>query len=168
MAAYNRVNGQPCVAHPRLLGEVLRRDWAFTGFVVGDCGAVQDLVRGHNVVADAAHAAALALRAGTDLDCGSDYRHLSKAVAAALVTEKELDRALVRLFSVRFRLGLFNPTGAAPPGGTAATAVVGSAPHLALAREAAQKALVLLENDGLLPLGPRVRRIAVVGPVADD
>jgi beta-glucosidase len=169
MAAYNRVNGQPCVASDRLLGDTLRGRWRFDGFVVGDCGAVGDLFGGHAVVRNGTQAAALALRAGTDLDCGRTYNNLTGALAAGLVTEHELDRALMRLFSVRFRLGLFDPPpapGQAPPPGTGA--FVPPDAHRALAREAARKSLVLLQNDGTLPIATAVRRIAVVGPTADD
>lgn len=161
MAAYNRVNGEPCTTSRTLLGEVLRKQWGFDGFVVGDCGAVRDLVRGHQAAGDEAHASALALTAGTDLDCGRSYRNLIAALRAGLVTEAEIDRALIRLFSVRFRLGLFDPP-VVESGGVASLA------HRTLAREAAQKSLVLLENDGTLPIAPGVRRIAVVGPTADD
>ena len=161
MAAYNRVNGEPCTTSRTLLGEVLRKQWGFDGFVVGDCGAVVDLVRGHQAAPDEAHASALALTAGTDLDCGKSYRNLTAALSAGLVTEAEIDRALIRLFSVRFRLGLFDPP-------VVESGVVASPAHRALAREAAQKSLVLLENDGALPIAAGVRRIAVVGPTADD
>lgn len=167
MAAYNRVNGQPCVSSEPLLGKTLRGRWGFQGFVVGDCGAVGDLVTGHRVVSDAAQAAAAALRAGTDLDCGNTYGKLGAAVAAGLVTEAELDRALVRLFAVRFRLGILDspvPAARMP----ARAEFVPPPAHRALAREAATKSLVLLENDGALPIARSVRRIAVVGPNAAD
>ena len=180
MAAYNRINGVPCVTSATLLGEVLRKQWGFQGFVVGDCGAVQDVVTGHRTAIDEMHAAAQALRAGTDLDCGDTYRHLTGAVAAGLITEGEIDRAAVRLFAVRFRLGLLGVSGLAggdeahraraTPTDTAAGEAEASpnATHLALAREAAQKSLVLLTNGGVLPVGAAVHRIAVLGPLADD
>ncbi|MES1171929.1 MAG: glycoside hydrolase family 3 C-terminal domain-containing protein [Bacteroidota bacterium] len=171
MAAYNRVNGEPCVASRTLLGETLRGRWGFQGFVVGDCGAVGDLVGGHRLAADDMHAAALALRAGTDLDCGSAYRSLAAAVRAGLVTEAAIDRALARLFEVRLRLGLFDPpAGRGEPALSPALSEVGlpADAHLALAREAAQKSLVLLQNTGALPVRAGVRRIAVIGPTADD
>jgi beta-glucosidase len=167
MAAYNRVNGEPCVASPSLLGRTLRERWGFRGFVVGDCGAVSDLVHGHRLVQGEMQAAALALRAGTDLDCGRGYAALAGAARAGLVTDAEIDRAATRLLAVRFRLGLFDPAPA-PPGLGPAGAAVASPAHRALAREAAQKSMVLLENDGTLPISPAVRRIAVIGPTADD
>ena len=165
MAAYNRIDGVPAVANGPLLQGWLRGQLGFDGFVVGDCGAVGDVVSGHRAAIDEAHAAALALRAGTDLDCGRSYDHLRDAVAARLVTEAEIDRAVVRLFAVRFRLGLLSGPDADDP--------VEKKPfpppaHRALAREAAQKSLVLLRNDGVLPIGAGVHRIAVVGPLADD
>jgi beta-glucosidase len=171
MAAYNRVNGEPCVASRMLLGETLRGQWGFDGFVVGDCGAVGDMVAGHHVAPDVARAAAMALRAGTDLDCGNAYRHLTAALGTGLVTEADIDRALTRMFAVRFRLGLFDGTGVGTGTDvreTRAAGLVGSPAHRALAREAAQKSLVLLENDGALPIAAGVRRIAIVGPTADD
>ena len=167
MAAYNRINGLPAVANGPLLDGWLRGHLGFDGFVVGDCGAVGDVASGHHLAADEPHAAALALRAGTDLDCGGTFDHLREAVAARLVTEAEIDRAAVRLFAVRFRLGLLGgPAGEDP----VARGAFPPPAHRALAREAAQKSLVLLRNDGVLPIDARsnVRRIAVVGPLADD
>ena len=167
MAAYNRINGLPAVANGPLLDGWLRGHLGFDGFVVGDCGAVGDVASGHHLAADEPHAAALALRAGTDLDCGGTFDHLREAVAARLVTEAEIDRAAVRLFAVRFRLGLLGgPAGEDP----VAKGAFPPPAHRALAREAAQKSLVLLRNDGVLPIVARsnVRRIAVVGPLADD
>jgi beta-glucosidase len=168
MAAYNRVNGQAAVASPTLLTETLRSRWGFLGYVVGDCGAVDDVWKHHKIEPDAASAAAAALRAGTDLDCGRAYRHLDEALARNLITEKDLDRALVRLFAARFRLGLFDPPDRVP-WSRLGPEEIESPSHLALAREAAGRSIVLLENrGGALPIGPSVRRLAVVGPMADD
>jgi beta-glucosidase len=173
MAAYNRVNGSPAVSSRELLAETLRGRWGFRGFVVGDCGAVQDLVDGHRVASDRPRAAAQALGAGTDLDCGGAFGSLVQAVRAGHVAEAQVDRAAIRLFAVRIRLGLFDHDPPHPPPGAGADAeaaerVLGSPAHRALAREAAQKSMVLLENDGALPIAGHVRRIAVVGPTADD
>jgi len=167
MAAYNRVNGVPVVANRELLETTLRGKWGFGGFVVGDCGAVGDVAHGHHFAPDETHAAALALRAGTDLDCGSAFRKLVDAVAAGLVTEAEIDRAVIRLMAVRFRLGLFDAAGGNSVG-VPLPADFPPASHRALAREAAVKSMVLLENDGTLPIAAGVKRIAVVGPLADD
>jgi beta-glucosidase len=168
MAAYNRVDGAPATASARLLDETLRKAWGFAGYVVGDCGAVDDIFAAHHAAPSPEAAAAMALRAGTDLDCGRAYAALGPALAHGLVTEAELDRALVRLFSARFRLGLFDPTTATPWSALGAEALDSPA-HRRLARDAAARAVVLLENrNGALPLGRSVKRIAVVGPTADN
>ena len=168
MAAYNRVDGAPSAASARLLDETLRKAWGFAGYVVGDCGAVDDIFASHHAAPSPEAAAAMALRAGTDLDCGRAYAALGPALARGLVTEAELDRALVRLFTARFRLGLFDPA-AATPWSALGEAAIDSPAHRQLAREAAARAVVLLENrNGALPLGRSVKRIAVVGPTADD
>ena len=103
MPAYNRVDGEPCAASPRLLRTILRDEWGFAGYVVCDCGAVDDIYRAHGVASSAEQAAALALRAGTDLSCGDSYRALVGAVKQGLATEAEIDRAVGRLFTARFR-----------------------------------------------------------------
>jgi beta-glucosidase len=168
MAAYNAVGGEACAASPTLLDDTLRKRWGFLGYVVGDCGAIDDIWKHHRMASGPAEAAALALRAGTDLDCGTAYRNLDVALARGLITEADLDRALVRLFSARFRLGLFDPPERVPWSRLGADQIESPA-HLLLAREAAQRSIVLLENRaGLLPLGPSVKRLAVVGPMADD
>jgi beta-glucosidase len=168
MAAYNRLDGQACAANPQLLDQTLRRGWGFSGYVVGDCGAVDDIFATHHLAPSPAAAAADALRAGTDLDCGHAYAALGAALAGGLVTQAELDRALVRLFTARFRLGLFDPPERLPWSGLAEAAI--DTPALRqLARTAAARAVVLLENrGGVLPLAASVRRLAVVGPTADD
>jgi beta-glucosidase len=168
MPAYNRLGGVPCAASPGLLADTLRRAWGFSGYVVSDCGAVGDIVDGHHAAATLEQAAALALGAGTDLSCGDDFAALARARARGLVTEAAISVAVTRLFSARFRLGMFDPPAVVPWAGTPMS-VVESPAHLALAREAARESLVLLENRGaLLPLGAGVRRLAVVGPIADD
>ena len=168
MAAYNRVDGAPATASARLLEETLRKGWGFSGYVVGDCGAVDDIFAAHHAAPSPEAAAAMALRAGTDLDCGRAYAALRPALAQGLVAETDLDRALVRLFTARFRLGLFDPATAVPWSALGA-AELDSPAHRQLAREAGARAVVLLENrNGALPLGRSVKRLAVVGPTADD
>ena len=168
MAAYNRVDGAPAVASTRLLEETLRKAWGFGGYVVGDCGAVDDVFAHHHAAPSLEAAAAMALRAGTDLDCGGAYAALRPALAQGLVTEADLDRALVRLFTARVRLGLFDPAASSPWSGLGEAAIDTPA-HRQLAREAAARAVVLLENrNGVLPLRGTVKEIAVVGPTADD
>ncbi len=123
MAAYNRVGGEAAVASQTLLADTLRARWGFTGYVVGDCGAVADVYQHHKIVATAAEAAALSLRAGTDLDCGRAYASLNEALVRGLIKEADLDRAVVRLFTARFRLGLFDPPDRVPWSGLGAETV---------------------------------------------
>jgi beta-glucosidase len=167
MTAYNAVDGVPVSANRALLDDLLRARWGFNGYVVTDCGAINDMWERHLYSADAAVASAQAVTAGTDLECGSDFRRLMTAVQRGLVTEADLDRALTRLFTARMRLGMFDPS-ARVAYARIPYAVNDSAAHRALNREAARTSLVLLENDGMLPLAPMVRRMAVIGPTADD
>jgi beta-glucosidase len=168
MPAYNRLGGQPCAASPALLGKTLREGWGFEGYVVSDCGAIGDIVTGHHAADTLERAAALALEAGTDLSCGGEFGALTRARELGLVTDAAIDKAVTRLFTARFRLGMFDPPARVPWSGTPMS-IVGSPAHRALARTAARESIVLLENrGGALPLAPGVRRLAVIGPVADD
>jgi beta-glucosidase len=168
MCAYNRVNGLPACASPRLLEEFLRRQWGFQGYVVSDCGAINDIYRGHGFAATAPEGAARALQAGTDLNCGIEYANLLPAVRSGLLAESDIDRALARLLLARFKLGMFDPPemvkyAQIPYGENDSRA------HRELALETARKSIVLLKNDGnLLPLGKSLKTIAVIGPNADD
>ena len=168
MGAYNRVYGESASASRFLLRDILRRDWGFKGYVMSDCWAVDDIWKHHRIVATVEEASALAVRNGTELECGQSYgKALPAAVRQGLITEAELDDALSRLMAARFRLGMFDPPEqvrwARIP-----HAVNQSSEHDALARRAARQSIVLLKNQGLLPLSPGLRRIAVVGPTADD
>ncbi len=168
MCAYNRVYGKPACGNDLLLQKVLRGEWQFPGYVVSDCGAIGDMYLRHRVVATAAEAAALGVRTGTDLDCGREYGSLVDAVHQGLITEQEIDRALVRLFVARFRLGMFDPPErvrwAQIP-----IAVLDQPSHRALALEVARQSMVLLKNaDHLLPLRRDLGTIAVIGPNADQ
>jgi beta-glucosidase len=168
MCVYNAVNGTPGCASADLLQKRLREDWGFQGYVVSDCGAVTDIHRHHEYTPTAGGAAVAAVKAGTDLTCGTEYRTLVEEVRAGRVTEAEIDRALGRLFAARFRLGMFDPEERVPYS-KIPIALNDSSEHREVAREAARKAVVLLKNEGgVLPLNPSVRRIAVVGPSADD
>jgi len=168
MCAYNRYWGEPCCGSPRLLGEILRGEWGFNGYVVSDCGAIRDFHAHHQVVETAAEAAALAVRSGTDLNCGHVYRHLQAASDSGLISEQEIDTAVGRLFSARFRLGMFDPPEKVCYSRIPYD-VVDCDRHARLAEEAARKSIVLLKNDGpLLPLNPDTGTIAVIGPNADD
>jgi beta-glucosidase len=168
MGAYNRVYGESASASKFLLRDTLRRQWGFKGYVMSDCWAVDDIWKNHKIVATVEEASALAVRNGTELECGQSYAQaLPVAVRKGLIGEAEIDDALVRLMTARFRLGMFDPPEkvrwARIP-----LSVNQSPEHDALARRAAQQSIVLLKNEGVLPLSPKVRRIAVVGPTADD
>src|SRR5438094_3790861 len=114
MGAYNRVNGQSASASPRLLQDILRKDWGFDGYVVSDCGAIDDIYQGHKIVATREAAAALGAQNGCDLECGNVYRSLPAALAQGLISEKEVDTAVERLMLARLRLGLFDPPERVP------------------------------------------------------
>lgn len=164
MSAYSGFNGQFCTGSPWLLTTLLRDTWGFNGAVVSDVDSVKDLMVGHHIAKDEAEASAIALKAGDDLNGGYTYRALPEALKRGLITEKDIDRAAVRLFTVRYRLGMFdkNPYQDIP------LSEVDSPAHDALNLETAKKSLVLLKNDGILPMKPSVRKIAVIGPTADD
>lgn len=166
MGAYNRTNGEPCCASRLLITDILRGEWGFTGHVVSDCGALDDIHQSHHVTTDPIETAALALKAGCDLECGSVFGHLTEAIARGLITEADIDRSLARTLATRFKLGMFDPPERVPyasiqPG------VIGCDAHRQLAYEAAVKSVVLLKNDaGLLPLPATLRTVQVVGPTA--
>ena len=168
MCAYNRVDGEAACANPRLLETILRKEWGFPGYVVSDCGAIDDIYRRHKVAATKAEASALAVKAGTDLDCGTEYAGLNDAVRQGQIAEAEIDRAVKRLFEARFRLGMFDPPERVK-WARIPYAVNGSAEHGALALEMARKSMVLLKNEkGLLPLKKSLKSLAVIGPNAND
>jgi beta-glucosidase len=168
MCSYNRVNGDPACANLRLLGEILRGQWGFPGYVVSDCGAIGDIYQGHKVVATEEEAAARAVKAGTDLDCGTEYSALVPAVRQKLITEAEIDTSLRRLLTARFKLGMFDPPERVPYA-QIPYSVNDSQEHRALALEAARKSIVLLKNEGgVLPLRKGLKTIAVIGPDADN
>lgn len=167
MGAYNRVYGESASASQFLLRDVLRRDWGFKGYVVSDCWAIVDIWKHHKIVPSREAAAALAVKNGTELECGQEYATLPAAVRQGLISEAEIDDAVTRLFAARMRLGMFDPPERVRWARIPAS--VNQAPaHDALALKAAQESLVLLKNDGVLPLAPTLKRIAVVGPTADD
>jgi beta-glucosidase len=168
MGAYNRLNGRPVCASSELLTGLLRGQWGFDGQVVSDCGAVDDMVEFHKYVPTVEEASALAVKAGCDLSCGSEYETLRNAVGLGLLAEKDLDTALCRDLKVRFRLGLFDLPARVPY--SKITAAENETPeHAALALRMARESLVLLKNDRLLPLDrTKLRRIAVIGANADS
>jgi beta-glucosidase len=167
MAAYNAVGGKAAAANGELLGEILRKQWGFPGYVVTDCYAIKDIYTDHGQAKDAAEASALAIKAGTDLECGSEFGSLRDALERKLMPETALDQALVRLFLARFALGMFDPPAQVPFAQIPYSK--NDAPeHRALARRAALESLVLLENRGALPIAPKVKKLALIGPTAND
>jgi beta-glucosidase len=175
MSAYNRVNGEACSASPTLLQKRLRDTWGFDGFVVSDCGAVDDIYSGHLLVKTPAEAAALAVKNGCDLECGCtynipcDYSWLNEAVEQGLITEADLDRSVKRLLMARFRLGMFDPDEQVAYAQIPYD-IVDAPAHRALALEAARQSLVLLKNQNqYLPLDKdQIKSMAVIGPHAAD
>jgi len=166
MCAYNSLDGCPCCANSWLLNETLRQRWGFDGFVVADCGAVANIHDHHLTASSATQAAARAVNAGTDLICDGDWTALARALSASLLDEATVDRSLRRSVSARFELGLFDP----PKKGVLRTKAEGELlKHGSeLALKAALRSIVLLENDGILPLAKTTSRIAVIGPNADE
>ncbi len=167
MCAYNRTNSEPCCASKTLMTDILRKEWGFNGYVVSDCGAISDIWKGHHFANSEAEASALAVKAGTDLACGREYSSLLDAVKNGLISEAEIDVALKRLMTARFRLGMFDPAE------MVAYARIpfsenDSLAHRALSLKAAHESIVLLKNDAnTLPLKKKIKTIAVVGPNAD-
>jgi len=168
MGAYNRVHGESASASQFLLQDVLRKRWGFDGYVVSDCWAIVDIWKNHHIVASREEAAALAVRNGTALECGEEYATLPQAVKQGLISEAEIDQAVRKLMFTRMRLGMFDPPEQVRWAQIPYSANQ-SPEHDALALRAARESLVLLKNDGTLPLDPgRIKRIAVIGPTADD
>ncbi|MGI4829482.1 MAG: glycoside hydrolase family 3 C-terminal domain-containing protein [Janthinobacterium lividum] len=168
MCAYNAIDGKPACASDLLLQTTLRSDWKFTGFVTSDCGAVDDFFEknAHAFSPNAEHAAATALLTGTDTNCGSTYKALPAAVHRGLLSEADVDRAVERLFEARFRLGMFD-LPASVPYAQIPYSQDRAPEHLALSLKAAEEAIVLLKNDGILPLRTgKYKTIAVIGPNA--
>ncbi len=167
MCAYNSVRGEPACAN-HLLFDTLRNKWGFKGYVVSDCWAIHDIHQGHGFVLTLEQAAALAVKAGTDLSCGPEYASLPFAVENRLLSPAEVDRAEKRLFEARFRLGMFDPPESVP--WSKLTLADNDTPaHRQLALEAARKSIVLLKNErNTLPLKSSIKSIAVIGPNADS
>lgn len=172
MCAYNSTDGEPCCANKYLITDVLRKQWHFKGHVVTDCGAIDDFYTakdkgGHGTVKTQAEAAVLVVKSGVSLNCGSSFKALPQAVKDGLITEKEIDTQLAVLLRTRFKLGLFDPMGSNPYDVISAD-VVNSKAHRELAKEVAQKGIVLLKNKGVLPLKNDLSKYFVTGPNATN
>lgn len=169
MGAYNRTNGEPCCGSKTLITDILRGQWGFDGHFVSDCWAIMDFHNGHHVTATAPESAAMALEAGCDVNCGSVYLNLNIAYNEGRITEEQVDRALVRLFSTRMRLGMFDDPEQVPYAGIPYS-VNDCKEHKALNLEASRKSMVLLKNRShTLPLRKgQIKTLAVVGPNANN
>ena len=167
MCAYNRTNGEPCCSNKNLMVDILRGEWGFDGYVVSDCGAVYDIWHGHKFVKTEADASALAVKAGTDLTCGTEYASLVQAVKNGLITEAEIDTSLKRLMTARFRLGMFDPPDMVPYA-RIPFSQNDTPEHHQLALKTARESIVLLKNaNRTLPLKKDLKSLAVIGPNAD-
>lgn len=166
MGAYNRINGAPACGNPHMIREILRGEWKFDGYFVSDCGAIADFHTGHKVTANEEESAALALKSGCDLNCGEMYQFLLSACRKGLVSEEDIDQAVFHVMMTRMRLGMFDQS-------TEYDSIDYSEndtdAHHETARKAAEESIVLLKNNGLLPLKKeRIRSVAVIGPNADS
>ena len=168
MGAYNRTNGQPCCGSPTLLGDILRGELGFDGYVTSDCWAIKDFHLYHKVTHTPTESSALAVNSGCDTNCGEMFLNLLSAVAEGHITEEIITRSVERLFEARMRLGMFDPPEAVPYASISYDCV-DCDKHRAFALSVARKGLVLLKNkDGLLPLDKNIRSIAVIGPNAES
>lgn len=173
MCAYNSTNGEPCCANTYLIQDVLLGEWNFQGHVLSDCWAIVDFFTpkdegGHGFTNTPAEASAVAVKNQVSLNCGSTYLEgIPEAVKTGLLSEEEVDNALARLLKTRFELGLFDPPGSNPYD-SISVEVINSKEHRALARDVAQKSIVLLKNNGVLPLRNDLSKYFITGPTAAD
>ncbi|MNX82143.1 Xylan 1,4-beta-xylosidase precursor [compost metagenome] len=169
MCAYNAFRTQPCCASDILMTDILRNQWKFDGYVTSDCWAIDDFFKNHKTHPDAASASADAVFHGTDIDCGTDaYKALVQAVKTGKISESQIDISVKRLYMIRFRLGMFDPVEMVKYAQTPAS-VLESAPHQEHALKMAHQSMVLLKNENnTLPLSKKIKKIAVLGPNADN
>ncbi|MCI6876329.1 MAG: glycoside hydrolase family 3 C-terminal domain-containing protein, partial [Parabacteroides sp.] len=165
MCAYNRYEGTPCCGHNELLQDILRNQWKFDGYVTSDCWAVSDFAKYHKTHSNDTEAVADAVLSGTDLECGNLYQKLLQGVERGLISEREIDVSLARLFTIQFKLGMYDPADRVPYANIGREVIECDA-HKAHAYAMAQKSMVLLKNDKqILPLNPKkIKRIALIGP----
>ena len=165
MGAYNRVNGEACCASKTLLGDILYGEWGFDGYVVSDCGAIRDITTGHHITNTDAEGAALAVNNGCQLNCGDAYFSLYEAWEQDLITEETIDEAVTKLFEARFRLGMFDTDCEYDK---IPYDVVECDEHQAINLKMTEESIVLLKNNGILPLDrSKYKTIAVIGPNSD-
>ena len=169
MCAYNRLEGQPCCGHNELLQDILRNQWKFDGYVTSDCGAVNDFAHHHKTHSNDVEAVADAVLAGTDLECGNLYQKLQEGVQQGIISEKDINVSLARLFKIQFKLGMYDPADRVPYA-TIGREVIECDAHKAHAYKMAQESMVLLKNNkNILPLNAsKIKRIALIGPNMDN
>ena len=170
MCAYNRYEGEPCCGSDRLLTDILRNKWGYEDIILTDCDAINNFYNKnqHGTHPDAVSASVDAILSGTDLECGNAFVSLQEALDKGLISEADLDVHLRRTLLGRFELGMFDPADA-NPWANLGEDVISSEAHDALARQAARESLVLLKNNGVLPLNKSaIKKLAVIGPNADD
>lgn len=166
MGAYNRLNGDPTCAHPYTMGKVLFEDWKHKGYFVSDCGAICDFHKSHKITKTGAESAAMAIKAGCNINCGDAYKNILKAVEEGLITEADIEYNLIKAYTTRFLLGEFEEN---PPFADIPFEIVDCDEYKAKNRDVARKSLVLLKNDNLLPLDKNeIKSVAVIGPNANS
>jgi beta-glucosidase len=169
MSAYNRFRGKSCSASDTLLITLLRNQWGFKGYVVSDCDAIEDIYKTHKIVATPEEAAALGVKNGCNLNCGNTYSHLKEAVEKGLISEQKINESVKQLMIARLRLGMFEPKGMVPYDTLSIENALDNSQHKQLALTAARQSIVLLKNNGILPLNRKLlKKIAVVGPNANQ
>lgn len=168
MCAYNSFKGQPCCGSNLFLRKILLHDWKFNGYITSDCWAISDFIYGHKTHKDSISASSDAVLHGTDLECGNVYRSLTEAVKAGMITEDQIDISLKKLLKIQFRLGMFDPQDKVPYSKIGAE-VLESKPHQQQALKMARQSMVLLKNEKqLLPLSSKIKKIALLGPNANN
>ena len=168
MCAYNSFKGQPCCGSNLFLRKILLHDWKFNGYITSDCWAISDFIYGHKNHKDSISASSDAVLHGTDLECGNVYRSLTEAVEAGMITEDQIDITLKKLLKIQFRLGMFDPQDKVPYSKIGAE-VLESKPHQQQALKMARQSMVLLKNEKqLLPLSSKIKKIALLGPNANN
>lgn len=166
MGAYSAVNGEPCCGSKTLINDLLRKNWGFEGMYISDCWAIRDFHLGHKITTNQEESVALALNAGCDLNCGCEFQALETALQQGLISSERIREAAVRVFTTRYRLGLFSEK---TPFDGLGVDDIDTEEHARLAYEASCRSLVLLKNEGLLPLEPsKLSSLAIIGPNADS
>jgi len=166
MCAYNRIRGDACCGSSVIINDILRNEWGFNGLMVSDCWAIPDMYNFHKIVKSAEEASSITVKAGTDLECGNAYPSLTEAVKQHLIDEDEIDKAVKRVFTARFKLGMFDPPELVP---FSKINKLDTPENKAVALEASRKSIVLLKNaNNILPLKKDIKTVAVLGPNAND